>query len=367
MNRDSHQAHDPFLVAQLAADDLTGSERAAAERLVSECPRCAELLADLRAITSATSALPPPARTRDFRLTPADAARLRSPWRRWLGGIAQPRFAFVQPLGAGLATLGLAGLLIGILPNLAMSSATSGSAPAPPAAQDQATAAPASAPSILKSAPENAPTAGPSVAPTAAPSAAPSVGIVLAPSAEPAASAAPSAAQSSAAPLPAPSSVAPSIAAAPVGTGGRSSTATASPVIISVPQPPASAAAPINVAGASPSGGSDAAQPARTPGVTGGTGFGATSSATPDAGTAQSAPSNQGGAPSGGSAPGAPETAPSAEGTPGLGVTTGIAPRDRAGTNPGSGLSPFLILSVALFLGGLVLLVARRTAVRSTR
>src|SRR5438132_7115172 len=116
-----HVEHDAYLIAQLAADDLDPAARREAQRLVAECPHCAELLAEMRAISVATSELPPPIRTRDFRLTPEDAVRLRSPWRAWLGRLGQPRFAFTQPLGAALASLGLAGLLLGVLPNLGFS------------------------------------------------------------------------------------------------------------------------------------------------------------------------------------------------------------------------------------------------------
>ena len=57
--------------------------------------------------------LPAPARTRDFRLTPEQAASLRpAGWRRLLAPFAGPRFAFAGPLGTGLATLGLAGFLV---------------------------------------------------------------------------------------------------------------------------------------------------------------------------------------------------------------------------------------------------------------
>ncbi len=132
MNRDSHPAHDSYLIAQLAADDLTGPDREFAERLVAACPRCADLLADLRAIASATADLPAPVRPRDFRLTPADAARLRSRWRRWLGGLAEPRFSFAQPLGAALATIGLAGLLLTVLPSITFLGASTTSAPEGP-------------------------------------------------------------------------------------------------------------------------------------------------------------------------------------------------------------------------------------------
>ena len=81
------------------------------------CPACAELLADLRAIATATAALPAPRRTRDFRLTDADAARLRpAGWRGLVARFGSPSFAFTRPLAAGLATLGIAGLLFATIP-----------------------------------------------------------------------------------------------------------------------------------------------------------------------------------------------------------------------------------------------------------
>ena len=131
-----HAEHDPFAIAQLAADDLRPSERPRVERLAAECTECAALLDDLRSLTTATAALPAmPAglRSRDFRLTEADAARLRKGgWRRRFAGLRSPRFAFVQPLGVAISTLALAGLLItgGGLPFLATTSAPV-SAPAP--------------------------------------------------------------------------------------------------------------------------------------------------------------------------------------------------------------------------------------------
>ena len=141
MTRDPHPSHDPYLIAQFAAGDLSGPSLATAASLVADCPRCGELFTDLAAIASATAGLAAPERPRDFRLTLVDAARLRSPWRLWLGGLAQPRFAFTQPLGAALATLGLAGLLLGVLPNLNVSTGSSASAPAP-VAEGTAPAAP---------------------------------------------------------------------------------------------------------------------------------------------------------------------------------------------------------------------------------
>src|SRR2546430_200620 len=86
-HRPAHEAHDPVLIASLADDSLTASERTAAMELAATCPECAELLADLRSIMAATAALPIPARTRDFRLTEEDARRLRpGGWRRLVCG-----------------------------------------------------------------------------------------------------------------------------------------------------------------------------------------------------------------------------------------------------------------------------------------
>ena len=109
----SHADHDPLAIAAYAAGDATGPELDDALALVAGCPDCAALHHDLRAIAAALPALPAPPRTRDFRLTPAQAASLRpAGWRRLLAPLAGPRFSFAGPLGAGLATLGLAGFLV---------------------------------------------------------------------------------------------------------------------------------------------------------------------------------------------------------------------------------------------------------------
>ena len=109
----SHADHDPLAIAACAAGDATGPELDDALALVAACTDCAALHHDLRAIAAALPALPAPARTRDFRLTPEQAASLRpAGWRRLLAPFAGPRFAIAGPLGAGLATLGLAGVLV---------------------------------------------------------------------------------------------------------------------------------------------------------------------------------------------------------------------------------------------------------------
>jgi hypothetical protein len=108
-----HTDHDPILVAALAADDLQGADLSAARTLVASCPDCAELHGDLVGIAAATRTLPAPARIRDFRLGAEDAERLRPRgWRRLVAGFGSPRLAFARPMGVGLATVGLAGLLL---------------------------------------------------------------------------------------------------------------------------------------------------------------------------------------------------------------------------------------------------------------
>jgi anti-sigma factor RsiW len=127
----AHHDHDPLLIAALVDGDSDApvtDERA--RRLIAECADCATLHADLIALAAASRALPAPAiRTRDFRLSAADAARLRpSGWRRVIVAFGSPRDGLTRPLAAGLTTLGLAGLLIGTIPS-GLFGAASGAAP----------------------------------------------------------------------------------------------------------------------------------------------------------------------------------------------------------------------------------------------
>jgi anti-sigma factor RsiW len=73
---DGHAGHDLELVASLLDGDLRPEDRARAARQVANCADCASIQRDLLALSAATRALPTPARTRDFRLTAVDAARL---------------------------------------------------------------------------------------------------------------------------------------------------------------------------------------------------------------------------------------------------------------------------------------------------
>jgi len=153
----SHDRHDALLVAALAAADLSGTDRDHATALIRTCPDCATLHDDLVAIARATATVPPPIapRPRDFRLSPDQAARLRPGWRRLVGTLAGPRFAFSRPLGIGLTTIGLAGLLLAnvTLPSLGSSggavlSTVGAAVPEGAAATDQSRPIPTSGPAF---------------------------------------------------------------------------------------------------------------------------------------------------------------------------------------------------------------------------
>lgn len=365
MTRDPHAAHDPYLVAQLAADDLAGPERAAAERLVARCARCRELLSDLTGIMAATADLPAPARTRDFRLTEADAARLRSPWRRWFGPFARPRFAFAQPLGAALATIGLAGLLLGILPNLAVTTTAPVTAPAPVAGGNHPTAG-STEPSNRKAAPspaasaafaQGAPSGQPEIAASAVPTAEPTPPPTAATTAEPAGITSVTAA-----------TAAPAVDIGPAATASDGSAAAGAA--------PATAEAPAIVAPlASPASGGTADHAPSASEDAGGTSPAQVPAGSPAApGGSAAAPNDSSAAPTSSSEARLAASAPVA--TSERGMTTGINPgRSPAPTavaevpaapsnSPVNGL---LAASAAAFVIGLVLLGVRRVAVRTAR
>ena len=140
----SHTGHDPMLVAALAAGDLAGHDRDQAIALTTSCADCASLHDDIVAIARATAATPPPftAPQRDYRLTHADAARLRPTVWRLVGAISTPRAAATRRAGLAFTTLGLVGLLVG---NVQLS--LGGSSAAAPQAVGGAPAAAPAAPS----------------------------------------------------------------------------------------------------------------------------------------------------------------------------------------------------------------------------
>ena len=108
-----HPDHDLELIAAYAAGDATGPELEHASALIASCGDCAALHHDLRSIAAAMPELPAPARTRDFRLTPEQAAELRPKGLRGLlATLSGPRFSFATPVGTALAALGIVGVLV---------------------------------------------------------------------------------------------------------------------------------------------------------------------------------------------------------------------------------------------------------------
>jgi anti-sigma factor RsiW len=116
---EDHAHHDPTWMAALATrdPDLSESERTRAQAALKSCGACADLFADLVAVSAAIPTAALPTRPRDFTLTAADAARLRpGGLRRWLAGIGSVRDGITFPLALGLTTMGIAGLLVATVP-----------------------------------------------------------------------------------------------------------------------------------------------------------------------------------------------------------------------------------------------------------
>jgi hypothetical protein len=112
-----HETHDATLIAGHAAGDLAGTPRLLAERLLATCEDCTRLHADLRTIAAATRTLPvPAAATRDFRITRAQADRLRrgGVLSRLLRPFDSPSLA-LRPLAATFSGLGALGLALVLL------------------------------------------------------------------------------------------------------------------------------------------------------------------------------------------------------------------------------------------------------------
>jgi hypothetical protein len=139
-----HVQHDPLLVASLAAGDLAGADRDHAAAQIASCADCATLHADLIAIARATAVLPPAVAPRDFTLSREQAAALRpGGWRRLVAAMSGSRPLMSRQLGIGLATIGLAGLLVSVLPTVQL-----GSSAALPAASAVSAAGGQQAPAV---------------------------------------------------------------------------------------------------------------------------------------------------------------------------------------------------------------------------
>jgi hypothetical protein len=179
---EDHAVHDPLWMAALASrdPDLGTSERTRAEAALESCGACADLFAELVAVSAAIPGAAIPGRPRDYTLTAADAARLRpGGLRRWLSAIGSVRDGITFPLAMGLTTLGIAGLLVATVPAALSGMGGASSAAAPEILSAVGAAVPA--PEAAASAPAAAASAAPASAafapvPSAAASPAPGVG-----------------------------------------------------------------------------------------------------------------------------------------------------------------------------------------------
>jgi anti-sigma factor RsiW len=129
-----HAVHDPTWMAALASrdPDLSTADRTSAEAALASCGACADLFAELVAVSTAIPSAAIPARPRDFTLTAADAARLRRRGvRGWLAGLGSVRDGISFPLAMSLTTMGIAALLFATVPAAlsGMGGATAGAAP----------------------------------------------------------------------------------------------------------------------------------------------------------------------------------------------------------------------------------------------
>ncbi len=114
-----HRRHDRLLVARFAAGDATGAQEHEARDLVRRCSECAALAADITAISASVAQLPATPRTRDFRITSEQAARMRgSRLDRWLRSITGSGWATVRPVAAVALSVGLVMSVVGALPIL---------------------------------------------------------------------------------------------------------------------------------------------------------------------------------------------------------------------------------------------------------
>lgn len=119
-----HALHDEEVVAAFAVDGDASDDPARARTLIERCTTCRDLHADMvaigavvRTVGTAEAVGAVRAAPRDFRLTASDAVRLRggNPLQRVAARLVDGIAAFGRPVGAGLATFGVVGLLVGTM------------------------------------------------------------------------------------------------------------------------------------------------------------------------------------------------------------------------------------------------------------
>jgi hypothetical protein len=115
-----HNRHDRLLVARFAVADVEGAaQQHEAQELVRRCSECAALAADIKAISKSVATMPAPARTKDFRLTPQEADRLRGGrFDRFLRTLTGSSWTTVRPVAAVALSIGLVMSVVGAMPLL---------------------------------------------------------------------------------------------------------------------------------------------------------------------------------------------------------------------------------------------------------
>lgn len=109
--RDDHPRHDAVAIAASVERGMSTPPSLRA------CLACIGLRADLLAIRTFLPTASIPRRGRDFRLTTADATRLRRRGWRALAAVGTAREPFTRPLAVSFTALGLVGILLTAMPS----------------------------------------------------------------------------------------------------------------------------------------------------------------------------------------------------------------------------------------------------------
>jgi hypothetical protein len=138
-----HRRHDRLLVARFAVGDAAFGQEHEAQELVRRCSECADLAADITAISKSVARVPAPPRPRDFRITREQAENLRgSRLDRWLRTITGSGWSTVRPVAAVALSVGMVMSVVGFLPVIGSAAGPTGLENAPVAGLPSVAASP---------------------------------------------------------------------------------------------------------------------------------------------------------------------------------------------------------------------------------